>query len=163
MHIHMSNQDNCAPQYLALILQNGAKIAWFKPMFCWKTDSFRGLRPLDPHKSINQYPFSYVRHDCGPPRNRPRLPILPIFLRLCELFPQINSQFQFTAIMIPGEYKIFKLHAETAKPISPSTQLFIPVWNSLEIHMNDCNHYQQNFWACSKKSCRSLRSGLGNR
>ena len=24
------------PQYLALILQNDAKIAWFKPMFCWK-------------------------------------------------------------------------------------------------------------------------------
>ncbi len=60
------NSGFAPPQYLALILQNGAKISWFKPMFCGKTESFRGLRPLDPHKSINLYPLLHVRHDRGP-------------------------------------------------------------------------------------------------
>ncbi len=43
-----------SPQYLALIMQNGAQITGAKPMFCSKTDSFPRLcPPPDPHKSTN--------------------------------------------------------------------------------------------------------------
>ena len=61
--------------YIALFVQNGAQIAWFKSMFCWKTDSFRGLRPLDPH--INTFACRRRATQCAPR-------ILPIFLRLCH-------------------------------------------------------------------------------
>ncbi len=72
----------CPPQHLAPSRENSPQMPWFKPKFCSKSDSFRGLCPLDPHKNIRQ--CTYLRIGVG---RRPRMacrapPILPIFLCL---------------------------------------------------------------------------------
>ncbi len=94
------------PQCLAPSRENSPQIPWFKPKFCSKSESIRGLCPLDPHKNITHYSCIGVQWPrmahCTPP-------ILPIFLRLCYLLISKAMAFYLKSWFKCAPYQLIRL------------------------------------------------------